>query len=450
MTSWLLFALSVYGMALTLNAWRPLRWEVLSPFTFFNGWLISEMPVQTVVGQAAVTAVLIATGALDHTAGRVGLGVAAASWILVLGLAGRARQAGPVLTAALDEALPTDWRAAVPARPTVRSRWRQRAQLVVPFWMRDHRVEVVRNLDYWGDGRHAHRLDIYRPRTEFARTPEFAPPAESGRGRPVLVYIHGGGWVIGDKREQGKPMMLYLAALGWVCVTVNYRLSPRATWPDHLVDCKRAVAWVRDHIAEYGGDPSFVAVSGSSAGGHLAALVALTSGEDRYQPGFEDRNTSVDACVPFYGVYDFANRDGLRGFGFGRFIERMVLKRSMADAPDLYRDTSPLDQVGPDGPPFMIVHGSNDTLVPVKEARSFAALLRAKSGQPVAYAELPGAQHAFEVFRSIRTALTVRAIADFLEYVRGMRSPATASTLAVPASAASTPTVSSSAVDAVP
>ena len=59
-------------------------------------------------------------------------------------------------------------------------------------------------------------------------------------------------------------------------VTINYRLSPKATWPDHLVDCKRALAWVRDHIADYGGDPSFIAVSGGSAGGHLCAMLALT------------------------------------------------------------------------------------------------------------------------------------------------------------------------------
>ena len=86
----------------------------------------------------------------------------------------------------------------------------------------------------------------------------------------MLVYIHGGAWVIGDKREQGIPMMHELVQRGWVCVAINYRLSPKATWPDHIVDCKRAVAWVREHIAEYGGDPSFIAVSGGSAGGHLS------------------------------------------------------------------------------------------------------------------------------------------------------------------------------------
>ena len=154
-------------------------------------------------------------------------------------------------------------------------------------------MQAVRNIDYVGR-RHARPPPRHHP---AARRP-------ARRGAPVLVYIHGGAWVIGDKREQGLPLLHELARRGWVTVTINYRLSPKATWPDHIVDCKRAVAWVREHIAEYGGDPGFIAVSGGSAGGHLSALVALTPGDPAFQPGFEEADASVDACVPFYGVYD--------------------------------------------------------------------------------------------------------------------------------------------------
>ena len=70
-----------------------------------------------------------------------------------------------------------------------------------------------------------------------------------------MVYIHGGAWMIGEKREQGKPMMYELVARGWVCVAINYRLSPKATWPDHIVDAKRAVAWVKEHIERLRGRP---------------------------------------------------------------------------------------------------------------------------------------------------------------------------------------------------
>ena len=159
-----------------------------------------------------------------------------------------------------------------------------------------------------------------------------------------MVYIHGGAWIIGDKREQGKPMMYELVARGWVCVAINYRLSPKATWPDHIVDAKRAVAWVKEHIAEYGGDPSFVAVSGGSAGGHLCALLALSAGDPAYQPGFEDADTSVQACVPFYGVMDMTgdpDGSGLYGPGLLKMLEKSVMKTTMAEHPEVFRSASP-------------------------------------------------------------------------------------------------------------
>ena len=409
MTPWLLLALSLVGLALTANAYRPPRWEVTSALAFFPGWLVSELPVHTIVGQAVVTAVLVPLGALDRPAGWAGLALCIVSWVGLGGLIVQAERAGAVLEAALDEGLGPAWREQRDQRlSSAGARVVERAQLVLPFVMRDRRVEKLRNVDYWGDGRRSHRLDIYRPREDCGDA-------------PVLVYIHGGGWVIGDKREQGLPMMLYLAAQGWVCVTINYRLSPRATWPDHLVDCKRAVAWVRENIAEYGGNPDFVAVSGGSAGGHLAAMVGLTAGEDRFQPGFEGRDASVDACVPFYGVYDFTNREGVRGWGFAWFVGRTVVKKRLRDHPEAFRDASPMDHVGPGAPPFMVVHGANDSLVPVAEARSFVRLLREVCTTPVVYAEFPGAQHAFEVFRSIRTAHAVAAVTDFLAWVRAAR-----------------------------
>ena len=169
----------------------------------------------------------------------------------------------------------------------------------------------------------------------------------------MLVYIHGGAWIIGDKRQQGIPMMHELVQRGWVCVAINYRLSPRATWPAHIVDCKRAVAWVREHIAEYGGDPGFIAVSGGSAGGHLSSLLALTPDEPEWQPGFEDLDTSVDACVPFYGVYDLTGdpeRSGAYGPGLLELLERRVMKTSSADNPDVFEQASPDHRVTAGGP----------------------------------------------------------------------------------------------------
>jgi acetyl esterase/lipase len=269
-------------------------------------------------------------------------------------------------------------------------------------------VERLRDLAYFDDGARRHRLDIYRPRH----------PVD---GAPVFLYFHGGAWVFGDKREQGLPLMDDLAGRGWVCVTANYGLSPRVAFPEHLVDCKRALTWVRGHIAGYGGDPDFVVVGGGSAGGHLASLVALTSGDPEYQRGFEAADTSVAACVPLYGVYDFTNRDGLRGPGLGRLLERSIMKEPLNGSRPEYERASPMDRINGDAPPFFVVHGANDTLVPVGEARSFAARLRRSSSAAVAYAELPGAQHAFEIFPSIRTAHVVAGVADFLAVVHAER-----------------------------
>jgi acetyl esterase/lipase len=235
-----------------------------------------------------------------------------------------------------------------------------------------------------------------------------------------MVYVHGGAWVIGDKREQGKPMMFELVARGWVCVTINYRLSPKATWPDHIVDVKRALVWVKAHIAEYGGDPSFVAVSGGSAGGHLCALLALSAGDPAFQPGFEDADTSVQACVPFYGVMDMTSSPEASRFGNGlvEMLEKTVMKVKETEHPEVYRDASPTFRVRPDAPPFFVLHGRNDTLVPIGTARVFVKRLRAVSTQPVAYAELPLAQHAFDVLASLRCQATTSAVGDFLDGAR--------------------------------
>jgi dienelactone hydrolase len=190
--------------------------------------------------------------------------------------------------------------------------------------------------------------------------------------------------------------------------------EPAGDLSDHLIDLKRALCWIREQIAEFGGDPCFVASSGGSAGGHLSSLLALTAGDPEYQPGFEEVDTSVRACVPFYGVYDLTNQHGLQAQpGIDRFFGRMVLKKRFAEEPDAFRRASPMHRIHADAPPFFVIHGSHDSLAPVEEARQFATLLRETSKAPVAYAEIPGAQHAFEVFHSRRTTHVVRAVGRF-------------------------------------
>jgi acetyl esterase/lipase len=220
-----------------------------------------------------------------------------------------------------------------------------------------------------------------------------------------------------------------------VCVTANYRLSPKATWPDHIVDVKRALAWTKANIAGHGGDPSFVVITGGSAGGHLCSLAALTPGLADFQPGFEDADTSVAAAVPFYGVYDFTDRHGADNADLAKFLAERVFKSTLDQDRARWEQASPISHVGPHAPPFFVLHGTNDSLVPIEQPRAFVDALRERSQQPVVYAEVPGAQHAFETMPSVRTHATVHAVERFLAVVRsrsGGPTPAEAVTMTAP------------------
>jgi acetyl esterase/lipase len=407
---------TVVGAVGVLLAYHPIRNEPMSVPSFFVGWLVGEVAAQNIVWQVAATVVFGIFGAFAGWAGWLGLALAVVSWIGLIGLVISGRRAADVVDAALSEVRSADF--PVPAEhvaPTWGRWWR--VTRAVP--LKGRSVKMTKNIDYWGDGDKRHRLDIYRS------------PLAPSSGAPVMVYIHGGAWVIGEKREQGRPMMYELVAQGWVCVAINYRLSPKATWPDHIVDAKRAVAWVKEHIVEYGGDPSFVAVSGGSAGGHLCALLALSAGDPTFQPGFEEADTSVDACIPFYGVMDLTgtNEEVARyGAGLVKLLEKSVMKTSASEHPEVFRQASPTYRVRADAPPFFVLQGQNDTLVPVEEARMFVAALRAISKAPVAYAELPLAQHAFDVLASLRCQATTGGVAAFLAAARVARAQFPAST----------------------
>lgn len=253
------------------------------------------------------------------------------------------------------------------------------------------------------------RLDVYRPADD--------DPTDDVL-HPAVIQVHGGGWLAGSRYEQGIPLLNHLASIGWVGFNVDYRLSPEATWPDHIVDVKRAIAWVRENAAELGIDPEMICITGGSAGGHLTALAALTPGDPDFQPGFEEADTSVAAAVPFYGVYDFTNENGHYYPELGDWVlEKVVLKKPLAGNEELYRAASPLHRVHADAPPFLVIHGDRDTLVPVGDARDFVQALRDTSNEQALYVELADAEHAFDLWPSERTARISEAIGRFLTAV---------------------------------
>jgi acetyl esterase/lipase len=406
-----------------VNAVRPRRGRVSLAPSFFASWLTIELAPWWAFWQVVGGIFLVATGGLDEWWGWVGLVLLVAATVgLFVIIAGSRRTHLHLSEADGDIEVDPD-HSPVPF---------PRAKVLFPLWgfRRRKGVMTVRNVEF-GTGltkkgkEVALRLDVTKP-----------VEAQAGDRRPGILQIHGGAWVIGDKREQGLPLLNHLAANGWVAINANYRLSPRVAAPEHLVDCKKAIAWWREHAHEHGGDPDFLCVTGGSAGGHLTALVALTANDPRYQPGFEDVDTRVDAAVPFYGVYDFTNRTGSWHKDTLRlFIEPQVMQRRLADDPEAFADYSPMDQVRADAPPFYVIHGSLDTLAPVDDAREFVRLLREVSTSPVLYAEMEGAQHAFEIFPSHRAARVIESVERFLHSVhrahrQGGRAPSEAEVVA--------------------
>ena len=411
----LLLVLGIIGVLVVADAYRPVRREPWSVFAFIAAWLPGELPIHGIVLCGFFLGVGSQLGALRTTTGQIGASLLVVAALGLVGLTVVGTRVRGLVDQALDTATggPVVAPDSVDLRPVWVRSWR--LVLAVPFRFRS--VRRIKDIDYWGDGAHRHRLDVLVRRE--------APPRA---GAPVLLYVHGGAWIMGEKREQGIPMMHELARRGWVCVAINYRLSPKAGWPDHIVDVKRAIAWVREHIGEYGGDPSFLAISGGSAGGHLSSLAALTSHDPTWQPGFEEADTSVSACVPFYGVYDVTNdpeASGRHGGGLTAILGPRVMKATIDERPDIYADASPDQRITPDAPPMFVLQGVNDTLVPVEVARRFVERLRATSRQPVAYVELPCAQHAFDILLSIRSRDTTLGAVRFLEGIRATTPPRT-------------------------
>ncbi len=405
--AWLFFLVSIVGAWLTYNVYRPTYappWR--AALSFFAGWLTIELALHNIAVQAAVTLGFIWMGALQAWPGKLGMAITLLSWAALGHRYWRGRESEAVLEEALRKGLGADYRQQLlPEIATKLALGVDWKQIALPFPIRHREVERIRDITFTRVAGLNLRLDVYRNRGR---------PSEC----PTLLQVHGGAWVLGSKNEQGLPLMHHLAAHGWVCVSANYRLSPHATFPDHLYDLKRAVQWIREHGVEYGADPDFLIVTGGSAGGHLAALVALTGNEVEFQPGFENVDTSVQGCVSFYGVYDFTDRQGVwHHEKLRELLERQVMKASLDEAPAAWEKASPVSWISTAAPPFLVVHGELDTMVPVEEARHFCDAFCRTAAAPIVYAEIPAAQHAFEIFPSLRSAGVINGVERFLAYL---------------------------------
>jgi acetyl esterase/lipase len=252
----------------------------------------------------------------------------------------------------------------------------------------------------------AQLLDVWR-------RPDLPPNA------PVLLFVPGGAWVQGTRVLQGHTLLAHLVELGWVCLTMDYRVSPVHRWPRHIADVNAAIAWARANVDTYGGDRGFVTIAGCSAGGHLAALAALTPGDPTFRGELtDDADTTVNAFVGIYGRYDWEDRSSATRRSFQQFLERVVVRRSQSRHPELYKAASPLARLHQGAPPSLLIHGELDTIIPVGEARAFHAALAAVSNNAAEYVEIPRAGHAFDLVDTSHARRCAVATAKFLTEVR--------------------------------
>jgi len=238
---------------------------------------------------------------------------------------------------------------------------------------------LFENIIYSRAARTRLKLDIYQP------DPPAAQPA------PIVVYIHGGGWQFGSKAE-GADMLGALARQGYLGFSVDYRLSQEVVWPGQLHDCKAALRWVRANAARYGGDPARIGLMGASAGGQLAAMLGLTPGDPALSGNLAPAGTDapVQAVCDWFGPADLTNEAAL-----GEQLLPLV-SGLLGGAPSMWPEkalqASPLSHVDATDPPFLIIHGSADDVVPVEQSRALSAALKA-AGVSCDYIEVPDGGH---------------------------------------------------------
>ncbi|QOV92379.1 alpha/beta hydrolase [Humisphaera borealis] len=239
-------------------------------------------------------------------------------------------------------------------------------------------VEFQPDVAYLPEGR-SEKADLYLPQNR----------ARDVRS-PAVLIIHGGGWSGGEKRAAREINIgTTLALHGYVGMSIDYILATngKVTWPQNLHDCKTAVRWLRKNAEKLQIDPDRIGVIGGSAGGHLAAMVAVTGPGDGLDPAepYGDLSCKVKCAVDLYGPADLTDRPEIRMFG-----------KKLAEAPELYKNASPVSHLDKNDPPILIMHGTADMTVPLEQSKLFAAAL-AKAGVEHELVIVEGAPHTFHL-----------------------------------------------------
>lgn len=376
-----LITAGLMALGMAASVWQPFRSGLLGLVTWVVSAIPNEAPLLVFYYLLASTWLAFSQGDLHGPRVWVALGLAAAPLAAMPVLVRRSLRAAPAIEQAFDRAIGPRWRHAgavqsiAPKPPWGRI-------LFAPLPLFHPGVTRMSNIRY-GDAGRRNRLDLYRRRG-------------GASGAPVLIHLHGGGFSFAPGRRSfyARRLLFRLARQGWVCISATYRLQPAATFPDELIDVKKVIAWARARASEYGGDPDRIVLVGSSFGARLATLAGFTTNDPAFQPGFEQADTSVMAVVGLYGYYG-----------------PVASRRSLP--------SSPFDYAERGSPALLIVHGDQDTFTSAKRARMLAERARNASANPVVYVELPGAQHSFDLFTSIRFEAVIDGIEAFAASIDG-------------------------------
>jgi acetyl esterase/lipase len=243
----------------------------------------------------------------------------------------------------------------------------------------------------------------------YSTIPGFRPmvidiymPPKKGGPKPLILYIHGGGWVAGHTRHSGAlsnfpEVLAELASEGFVVASLEYRLSGEAPFPAQLQDARAAVRFLKANAAQYGIDPARVGVWGGSAGGHLAALTALSCGDTSLDAAPAMAGSEcVQAAVTWYGVFDFAPMLA-RSAASGSLntAENSLLRCTPVSCSEqAIKAVSPASYIDAKDPPFLLIHGENDATVPASQSHDVEAKMKA-AGMSVESIYIPGVDHSF-------------------------------------------------------